>query len=74
MTTYQLTTTFAHLRQIGRVKMPTSTVCARCGTPYVALAIKEPDGTTSAYCAACAALIDDERTMRPKTTQLEMFA
>ena len=66
---------YGALRQIGRVKMPTSTtVCARCGTADVVLAIKESDGTTSAYCAACARRIDDERTMRPKTTQLEMFA
>ncbi len=62
------------LRQIGRVRLPTSTTCARCKTPDVVLAIKGEDGTTYAYCAACAALIDDERTMRPKTTQLEMFA
>ena len=68
MTTYQLTTTFAHLRQIGRVKMPTSTTCARCKTPDVVLAIKGEDGTTYAYCAACARRINDE-----KTRQLELI-
>ena len=58
------------LRQIGRVRLPASTtVCVRCGTPDVVLAIKEKDGTINAYCAACARRIDDERT-----TQLEMFA
>ena len=60
---------YGALRQIWRVKMPTSTVCARCQTPYVVLAIKETDGTVNAYCAACAARIDDE-----KTTQLELIA
>ena len=60
---------YGALRQIGRVKMPKSTACARCGTAYVVLAIKEADGTINAYCASCAARIDDE-----KTTQLEMFA
>ena len=53
---------YGALRQIGRVKVPTSTTCARCGTAYIALAIKESDGTIKAYCAACAARIDDERT------------
>jgi hypothetical protein len=57
------------LRQIGRVRLPTSTVCARCQTPAVVLAIREDDGTVNAYCAACARRIDDE-----KTTQLELIS
>jgi len=52
--------TDGYLRQIGRVRLPASTVCAWCGAAAVQMAIRE-DGAVKAYCVECVEQMKKER-------------
>lgn len=57
-------------QQIGRVRLPASTVCALCGASPVAAILE--DGETRAYCAACMERVTQTQSLldqlRPHTT------
>ena len=54
------------LHQIGRIRLPATTVCARCGSPAVALAIKE-NGAVKAYCLPCVEQMKETSSHDPVT-------
>lgn len=54
------------LQRIGRIRLPASTVCVRCGSPAVTLAIKE-NGAVKAYCLPCVEQMKEERKQAAMT-------
>ena len=60
------------LRQIGRIRLPASTVCARCASPDVVLAIREGDDV-NAYCDACVERMKEERQAAMTTPRVNAY-